>query len=169
LLLNDFRGSIEPELPAPAFFDMVVAELCRGEYIQAGTAIRHKQHRPALPPALEAAGARVRAALSAKPFEPPARKELVPDAASQNVLRFLLQSGEAIELSEDTVILTESFARAAEQIRSFIRERGKATASELRQHLNTNRRVIIPLLEKLDKDGVTLRQGDVRVLKKPLG
>jgi len=39
----------------------------------------------------------------------------------------------------------------------------------LRQHLNTNRRVIIPILEKLDKDGVTLRQADSRVLKKPHG
>jgi selenocysteine-specific elongation factor len=169
LLLNDLRASIEPELPEPAFFETLLAELCREEYVQAGTAIRHKQHRPALPPALQAAGARVRAALSAKPFEPPARKELAPDQASQNVLRFLLQIGEAIELSEDTVMLSENFARASEQIKKFIRGRGKATASELRQHLNTNRRVIIPLLEKLDKDGVTLRQGDVRILKKPLG
>jgi selenocysteine-specific elongation factor len=107
----------------------------------------------------------VRSALNAKPFEPPPRKELTPDATSQTVLRFLLQTGEAIELSEDTVILAEHFARATEQIKKFLAQKGKATASELRQHLNTNRRVIIPLLEKLDKDGVTLRQGDCRVLK----
>jgi selenocysteine-specific elongation factor len=119
-----------------------------------------------LPANLQAAGARVRTALSARPFEPPPRKELAPDAASQNVLRFLIQSGEAIELSEDTVMLAESFANATEQIKKFIAARGKATASEVRQHLNTNRRVIIPLLEKLDKAGITLRQGDFRVLKR---
>ena len=82
------------------------------------------------------------------------------------MLRFLVQTAEAIELAEDTVILAENFARAIEQIKKFLRERGKATASELRQHLNTNRRVIIPLLEKLDKDGVTVRQGDFRLLKR---
>jgi selenocysteine-specific elongation factor len=67
------------------------------------------------------------------------------------------------------VILAEQFARAREQITKFIRDKGKATASELRQHLNTNRRVIIPLLERLDKEGVTVRQGDYRLLKKPPG
>jgi len=169
LALNDLRAAIGAELPAPEFFDTLVAELCRDEFVQVGTALRHKSHRPALPAALQAAGTRVRAALSAKPFEPPARKELAPDAASQNVLRFLIQTGEAIELSDDTVMLAENFLRATEQIRKYLREKGKATASELRQQLNTNRRVIIPLLEKLDKDGVTLRQGDSRVLKKPHG
>ena len=165
LALNDLRATIEGDLPDPAFFDTVVADLYREEYVKVGTAIRHKQHRPALPPALQAAGARVRSALSAKPFEPPPRKELAPDAASQTVLRFLIQTGEALELSEDTVMLSEHFARATEQIRKFLTQKGKATASELRQHLNTNRRVIIPLLERLDKDGVTVRQGDCRVLK----
>ena len=165
LALNDLRTTIERDLPDKAFFDLLVSELCRADYIQVGTAIRHKQHRPALPANLQAAGARVRTALSAKPFEPPPRKELAPDAASQNVLRFLIQTGEAIDLSEDTVMLADNFANATDQIKKFIRARGKATASELRQHLNTNRRVIIPLLEKLDKAGVTLRQGDVRVLK----
>lgn len=165
LSLNDLRRSIDPELPETSLFNALLTDLCRGEYAQVGTAIRNKQHRPALPPALQAAGARVRAVFAAKPFEPPIRKELAPDAASQNVLRFLLQTGEAIDISEDTVMLAEHFARATEQIKAFLRQRGKATASELRQHLGTNRRVIIPLLERLDKDGITIRQGDCRVLK----
>jgi selenocysteine-specific elongation factor len=59
----------------------------------------------------------------------------------------------------------EHFTKARETIVRFIRERGRATASELRQFLNTNRRVIIPLLEKLDRDGVTRRDGDNRVLR----
>jgi selenocysteine-specific elongation factor len=169
LALNDLRAAIEGELPDASLFEILVSQLCREDFVQIGTAIRSKQHRPALPQALQAAGVRVRAAMSAKPFEPPARKELAPDAASQNVLRFLLQTGEAIELSEDTVILADNYARATEQIKKFLREHGKATASELRQHLQTNRRVIIPLLERLDKQGVTLRQGDARVLKPQRG
>ena len=41
-----------------------------------------------------------------------------------------------------------------------------AGASELRQLLGTSRRVIIPFLERLDRDGVTHRIGDKRVLGK---
>jgi hypothetical protein len=35
--------------------------------------------------------------------------------------------------------------------------------------LGTNRRVIVPLVEYLDKTGVTLRKGDERVLREPAG
>ena len=50
--------------------------------------------------------------------------------------------------------------------RKFLREHTTATASEVRQALGTSRRIVIPLLERLDKDGVTRREGDKRRLRK---
>ena len=50
---------------------------------------------------------------------------------------------------------------------AFLRKNNSAGASELRQLLGTSRRVIIPFLERLDRDGVTRRIGDKRVLAKP--
>jgi len=108
----------------------------------------------------------VRAALAAKPLEPPSRKELTPDALAQQALRFLLQTGEAIELSEEVVSSADGFARAREIVKKFLSEHESATASELRQALGTSRRIVIPLLERLDKDGVTRREGDKRSLRK---
>jgi selenocysteine-specific elongation factor len=163
LALNELRSIAD--LPDQALFDLLVADLCRNGFAQSGTAIRHSQHRLALPPQLQSHGARLRNALAAKPFEPPTRKDLASDAASQQALRFLIQSGEAIELDADTVMLAEQYAKATQLIRSHLQKTSGATASELRQLLNTNRRVIIPLLERLDREGVTVRQGDKRVLK----
>jgi selenocysteine-specific elongation factor len=163
--LNDFRSAFEDSLPAPEFFDVLVRELARSGFVQSGTGIRHGSHRPALPPALQAAGNRIRAALAAKPFEPPARKDLAPDPVSQKALRYLIETGEAIDLSEDSVILADAFARATELIKQHLRAHKTAAAGELRQLLATNRRIIIPLLEKLDRSGVTARQGDQRVLR----
>ena len=37
--------------------------------------------------------------------------------------------------------------------------------SELRQALGSSRRVVVPLLEHLDRTFVTLRQGDKRTLR----
>jgi DNA-binding MarR family transcriptional regulator len=51
-------------------------------------------------------------------------------------------------------------------IRQFIREHGPATVSELRQTLGSSRRIMVPLLERLDRDGVTLRQDDKRALRR---
>jgi len=46
-----------------------------------------------------------------------------------------------------------------------LRKHGQATASELRMVIDSTRRILIPLLEKMDRDGVTVRRGNVRVLR----
>jgi selenocysteine-specific elongation factor len=165
LNLNDLRVAIEGELPAQELWEALRADLCRRDFVQNGTDIRAASHCPALPPQLQAAGNKVRALLNTKLLEPPSKKELCPDAASQQALRFLIQTGDAIELNEETVLGTEHFTRAKESIQQFLQQKGSGTASELRQLLGTNRRIIIPLLERLDRDGVTLRQGDQRRLR----
>jgi selenocysteine-specific elongation factor len=59
----------------------------------------------------------------------------------------------------------ESQKRATELIREFIREHGNATVSELPQTLGSSRRVIVPFLERLDRERVTLALDDRRVLR----
>jgi selenocysteine-specific elongation factor len=44
------------------------------------------------------------------------------------------------------------------------RHRAPATVSQLRQELQTSRRVLVPLLEKLDRERATRRVGDQRIL-----
>lgn len=166
MALNELRSGLTKSLPAPELFEPLLAELSRNGFVQTGSAIRSVTHKLALPPQLQAAGVRVRAGLSAKPLEPPSRKELAPDVLTQQALRFLLNSGEALDLGEEVVLLKEHFERAREVVVKFIRERGPATTSDLRQMLGTSRRILIPLLERLDRDGVTRREGDRRVLKK---
>jgi selenocysteine-specific elongation factor len=146
-------------------FDALVRAMCAGGFAQTGVVIRRAAHRPALPPRLQAAGAAIRRALTAKLLDPPSRKELAPDAVAQQALRFLIETGEVVELNAELVMDAEQFAGATELVRRHLRQRGVATAGELRQALNTTRRVIIPLLERLDRDGVTVRQGDSRKLR----
>jgi selenocysteine-specific elongation factor len=163
LSLNALRQQLE--LPAPELFDVLVSTLCRKDHAQDGAFIRHAKHQPALPPHLQSAGQRLRSLLAAKPLDPPSRKELAPDDLARQALRFLIQSGEAAELSEDVVLLSEHFRAATDAVTRFLREKGSGTVSDLRQALSTSRRIVVPLLERLDKNGVTVRQGDRRVLK----
>ena len=165
LRLADLRQLLGREASRAEIFESLVDDLCENGCARAGIAIRRSNHRPALPPHLQPAGARVRASLSAKPLEPPSRKELAPDALSQQALRFLLQSGEAVEIGEELVLHAEHYHQAVAAIRTHIQTHGGASVSELRQVLKTSRRVMVPLLEKLDREGITSRQGDKRVLR----
>ena len=164
LPIAELQTAVEKELPSPELFEALLRELQRRGFAQTGMTIKRATHQLQLPPNLQAAGDRVRRALSAKPFDPPSRKELAPDAQSQQALRYLIETGEAIDLGDNVVLSAESFQRAVERVRAFLRSRGSGTASEIRQELGTSRRVLIPLLEKLDKDRVTRREGDKRVL-----
>ena len=160
------RRASERGLPAPGLFDALLHKItAKRDFLQVGTAIRRASHLPVLPPQLRAAGNRLRAALEEKPFEPPSRKELAPDALSRQALRFLCDTGEATELGDDLVVSQQGFQRMKTIIARTLRATGSGTASELRQVLGTTRRVIIPLLEVLDREGLTRREGDRRFLK----
>jgi selenocysteine-specific elongation factor len=99
-----------------------------------------------------------------KPLDPPSRKELAPDALTQQALRFLINSGEAVEIDAQIALSARAFARALDTIRKLLAKQ-PATVSDIRQALGTSRRIVVPLLEKLDRDGVTRRDGDKRFLK----
>jgi len=164
--LNKLRELVEKQTAVPGIFDALVADLTRRGFQQTGASIRQSLHRPALPPRLQQAGQKLRAALNEKPLEPPSRKELTGDIAAQQALRFLIESGEAIEVSAELVVSAEGFGRAKDTVQAFLHTHTSATVSELRAALGTNRRVIVPLLEHFDRLGITQRLGDKRTLRK---
>ncbi len=167
LALDALRASLRKALPFPSLFDALADTLTRpgGGFMQAGAAIRRAGHRPTLPPSLQAAGERIRHALAAHPLEPPSIKDLTPDDVSRQALRFLRDTGEAVEIGPELVLGAEGFQKARAAVARFIRATGPATASDVRQMLGTTRRVLIPLLEHLDKTGLTRREGDRRALR----
>jgi selenocysteine-specific elongation factor len=131
------------------------------------SAIKRKTHEPSLPAKLAAAAAKIRAALAARPFDPPSRKELVAGPAAPEALRFLSETGEVIALNEDVVLSAEALAQMKLRITRVLRASGSATVSELRQVLGTTRRIVVPFLERCDRTGLTSRQGDRRMLRSP--
>jgi selenocysteine-specific elongation factor len=166
LSLTDLRSAIESDLPLSVLFEPLVAALCERGFVREGTVIRRGSHRATLPQPLQAAGAKLRQALAARPMDPPSRKELTPDLAAQRACRFLIETGEVVEIGGDIVMTAQAVAEATDLVRTFIRQHGPATVSDLRQVLGSSRRVVVPLLEHLDRTFVTLRQGDKRTVRR---
>ncbi len=143
--------------------DLVIAELCAQGFATKGETIARATHQMSLPPQLQAAGARIRAALAAKPFDPPSVKELAPDATAQQALRFLRETKELVEIAPDLVLRRDALEKMRALVADRVRATGGATVSDLRQALGSSRRVTVPLLEYFDRLGVTRRLGDKRV------
>jgi len=136
-------------------------DLCAGgRFVRDETIIRRPAHQPKATGPLNAIAEELLKKLAADPFNTPRRKECDPQA-----LRYLRDAKRIVEFGTDEVILKESYDEACRRVREFLKQRGQATMSELRELLKTNRRIAVPLLEKMDKDGVTQRAGDVRKLR----
>jgi len=165
LSLTELRASIEPISPLPDLVPALTTALCAEEFQKVGTFIRRITHRPTLPSHLQAAGQRVRSALDHSPFEPPSRNQLAPDPEAEKALRFLLETGEAVEIGDDVVLSSEAFRQTIETIKKILQDRGSATVSDIRKAIGTSRRIAVPLLEFLDRSGITKREGDKRVLR----
>ena len=162
--LTDLRVRLGPMAAASDVFDALVLDLSTRELVREGSLVRRTVHRPALPPAIAATGAALRATLAARPLDPPSRNMLTPDAASVRALRFLVDTGEAIEIGTDLVLAAESVTRARSEVVAVIREKGAATLSDFRDRLGCSRRVLVPLLDYFDRVGLTRRSGDRRTL-----
>ena len=162
LELNELRTAFRDQ--SPDVFEALIVDLCATDFIRRGSGIARVSHRPVLPPNLQPVAMKIREALSAKPFDPPARKDSEVDRHAQEVVRFLIATGEVIDVGPDVVLLRKNFERMKSAIVDFISTNGPATVSELRQALESSRRTMVPFLEKLDRQGVTRRVGDKRAL-----
>jgi selenocysteine-specific elongation factor len=145
--------------------DAVLAAMCADGFVRRGSAIASSAHRLRLPPRLEPAGLKLRAILTAQPFQPPPRRQLAADDLAAQALKFLIAAGEAVEIGPDVVMSSDAYAQAVQRVRIYLRQQGAATVAQLKTMLGSNRRVMVPLVEKLDRDGITRRDGDVRTLR----
>lgn len=158
--LNRLRQNLSRKLPAETF-EALVSALCHDGFARHNDLIYRTNHQPRLPAWLRADGELMRAAL--RNSAPPSRREL--EKISRSALQFLMERGEAVALNDEIVLAADELARMRQCVIEFLRVKGAASVSDLRQALGSSRRIVVPLLEYLDDEGVTFRAGDQRKLK----
>jgi selenocysteine-specific elongation factor len=166
LELTELRRAVPVQLDENEIFKALVAAVCSEGFAQIGNMLCRKSHQSALPAALQATGDAIRKALTEKPFEPPSRNDLMQLPKAEQVIRFLIDAGEAVQISPELLFAAQAYAEAQECVRRHITDNGPATVSELKSAIGTTRRVMVPLAERLDRDRFTVRVGDKRKLGK---
>ena len=101
-------------------------------------------------------------------FTPPDLQEVLARVSSdgapgEELARALLEAGVLTDLGE-VILHQHALARAAAVATQLLRDGGQMTPAEFRDALGSSRKYVMPLLEYLDRQGITRREGDVRVL-----
>jgi len=129
--------------------------------------LKIREHRASLKTDQQALQGKLNARLSADPLNAPLKKEFIDeDPGFEVVIDFLRDRGELVELKGGILFTRGDFDRISSNVKGFLKKAGRATASDIKSYLNTSRKYVIPLLERLDQLGITVREGDYRVLGK---
>ena len=157
------RKILGKELPSLDLWSAALTELGKSLGIeQAGEHLCHQSHSITLPDRLQPLAKGILKTLSESPNEPPARKHFDTSQDTGDTIRCLIRMKKVTEIGPDLIVLTEAYDNMVQTIQSTIQQQGPSTVSALRQELGVSRRIAIPLLEKLDKEGRTIREGDTR-------
>jgi Elongation factor SelB, winged helix len=77
----------------------------------------------------------------------------------------LVKALTVVRVAPDLYFLAEALAGVKSAIRDCLLKQNELTPARFRDLFGTSRKYTIPLLEYLDREGITIRVGDVRRLK----
>lgn len=80
------------------------------------------------------------------------------------VYEALLDIGILIRLKEENIVHKDAYTEAVEMVKDYVKSNGSISVAQLRDLLNTNRKLAIALMEYLDEFKITKRIGDTRIL-----
>lgn len=99
-------------------------------------------------------------------FTPPNIKDLTKNNKGLNELLSSLAGDTIIILNEDIVIHVKTFEEAKNKVLKHFENNKKLTLAEFRDFTGSSRKYSLPILEYMDKQGITKRVEDYRVLGK---
>jgi len=135
--------------------------------VQQGVYLRLPDHQPTLSDQQKELSEEILQKFASSPLSPPTKEEIQNLGGEyEDILMFLIEQGQLVELKEGILFKKDDFEGIKSKVVDFIGKHGQATVSQLREHLSTTRKYMVPILEKLDQLGATQREGDRRILPK---
>jgi selenocysteine-specific elongation factor len=139
-----------------------------GEVIIERAVARLATHRARVPAELDSMAAAVREQLAGAGYEGATPEELVESGGGMDVealrrlLDFLVRQGTARRIGAQRYYDAATSDRMVGVALEILRETGELGPAQLRDRLGVTRKYIIPFLEWLDAEGLSVRVGDVR-------
>ncbi|MBA3690012.1 MAG: SelB C-terminal domain-containing protein, partial [Actinobacteria bacterium] len=152
------RASGAPRDTGP--IEAVIAGLSSaGEIVKTTSTIRSSSHRASLDPRDVRVDELLKAIGGEREATPPTMRELQQAGFPRDVIEAAAREGLVMRITSDLVVTPDLAARAEAAVRAAV---GGITVSAFRETLGTSRKYAVPLLEWLDRRGITRREGDLR-------
>ena len=169
--MEEVREALPGGIPPRLFRAVLDGFEAERAIVREGSLLRLPDHVVRLRQDEEDLATRIRRMLEQAPMMPPDIKQIERDlgvlrAKLTEVLRVLERERAIVRVSPDLYFLTDSIDRVKAELRRHLSERSDITPATFRDLFGTTRKYAIPLLEYLDREGITVRVGDSRRLKR---
>ena len=161
---QDLKGRVTPEAPQEVFEFLVAGAK---DLVAEGEIVRLRSHRLALKQDEEKARGVIVAAFESAGLSAPAVAEVLKSTGldavrARSVLQLLLREGTLVRITEDLVLHAASVAGLRATL--LVRNGERFGVAEFKEWTGVSRKYAIPLLEYMDRERVTRRDGDARII-----
>ena len=170
--MEELRGKLPYTLSAKIFRAVVDALVSDKTIAKEENLLRTSEHRLQLGGQEKSLMDGIKKILGEQPMSPPELKEIekqlgVNRTKLTEMMRLLERDRSVIRVATDLYYLPGTVDQVRAVLKKFISEKGEITAASFRDLIGSSRKYTIPLLEYFDREGLTIRIGDVRRLKSP--
>jgi selenocysteine-specific elongation factor len=170
--VEDLRARLR-YMVTPRLFRMCLEQL-EGQktIVREGSILRLPDHGAELGAREQALAQHIVRLLSIDPLAPPDVRQIEaetgrPRASVLEVLGVMERQRTLVRVSSELYFLADAIVSVKAAIHDSLLAKSELTPAGFRDLLGTSRKYTIPLLEYLDREGITVRVGDVRRLKNP--
>jgi len=164
------RSQIVPEMDK-RFWDHLLTVVSEGgKFVVQQDTVRLSSHSQKVDPAFQKTIKAVEESLLKGGTKPPTLKELSahlgtsPDQL-KTILAFLVKEGKCVKLTEEIYMDTEAFEQIKEASIAFLKKNGELTVQSFKELTGLSRKFAVPILELFDKQRITIRIDQKRVLR----
>ena len=131
-----------------------------GALAEAGASVALAGRSPELTVEQQAEAEAYVSALAEHPYSPP-----TDSAVAADLLAYLEEAGRVVSVGDGLVFAAAAYREMVDRVTSHLREQDTVTLAQVRDMFATSRKYAQGLLEHLDRERVTRRVGDERVLR----
>ena len=168
--MEELRGKLPYTLSAKTFRTVVDTLLAEKTIGKEENLLRTAEHRVQLGGQEKSLMDRIKKILGEQPMSPPDLKDVEKQlGVNRNklaeVIRLLERDRSVVRVATDLYYLSSTVDQIRAVLKKFLAEKGEITAGSFRDLIGSSRKYTIPLLEYFDREGLTIRIGDIRRLK----
>lgn len=164
---GEIKSRLQREMEGVVFDEALEAVVGAGRLAAEGDRVTLPAARPTLTADQSRAIDRLEKRLGESGFQVPglaeASRELPAGMDPGELVRYLVDTGRAVKVTSELLYPTWLWAEIESRVRTHFTGKPVLTMTEFKELLHVSRKYAVPLLEHLDRAGLTRREGDARL------